>query len=244
MNVRNTALAVLIASLAAAVPAQEHGPEAKVRHLDPRPLARAAKVSLTKAIRVALELQPGTAVQAEIEGEVEGETTQVFYEVMIIDKDGNPFEVVVDPASGECKAKAATESAEEIAAFRTMAAKARLPLETLIKSAAKLVRGKAMVAKLELEDDSVEASITFTVETHDLSVVLDAASGKLEEIEAKAVSQSDEGADDEEDEEGEEAGDAKKGEGGKAKKPGKAKEEREENAGKERVGNAKGKQAK
>ncbi len=244
MNVRNTILSVLFASLTAALPAQEPGAEAKVRHLDPRPLARAAKVSLTKAIRTALELQPGTAVQAEIEGEVAGESTHVFYEVMVIDKDGNPFEVLVDPQSGEGKVKVAQEPAEEIAAFRSMVSKAKLPLETLIKSAGKLVRGKAMVAKLELEDDAVEASIVFSVETYDLSVVLDATSGKLEEIEAEPASKGGEG---DEEEDGDEEGDETKGEVGKAKKPGKAKEEEEEEEeieAKVKAGKAKGKQAK
>lgn len=240
MNVRNTILSVLFASLAVALPAQEPGSEAKVRHLDPRPLARAAKVSLTKAIRTALELQPGTAVQAEIEGEVAGEATHVFYEVMVIDKDGNPFEVLLDPQSGEGKVKRAQEPAEEIAAFRSMVSKAKVSLETLIKSAGKLVRGKAMVAKLELEDDAVEASIVFSVEAYDLSVVLDATSGKLEEIEAEPASKGDDGDEDED-------GDEKKGEAGMAKKPGKAKEEEEEeekNEAKEKAGKAKGKQAK
>lgn len=237
MNVRNTILSVLFASLTVALPAQEPGAEAKVRHLDPRPLAREAKVSLTKAIRTALELQPGTAVQAEIEGEVAGEATHVFYEVMVIDKEGNPFEVLVNPQSGEGKVKVAEEPAEEIAAFRSMVSKAKLPLETLIKSAGKLVRGKAMVAKLELEDDAVEASIVFSVVTYDLSVTLDATSGKLEEIEAEPASKGDEGDEDED-------GGETKGEVGKAKKPGKAKEEKEEeeeeNEAKVKAGKAKG----
>lgn len=243
MNVRNTILSVLFASLTAALPAQEPGAEANVRHLDPRPLARAAKVSLTKAIRTALELQPGTAVQAEIEGEVAGEATHVFYEVMVIDKEGNPFEVLVNPQSGEGKVKVAEEPAEEIAAFRSMVSKAKLPLETLIKSAGKLVRGKAMVAKLELEDDAVEASIVFSVVTYDLSVTLDATSGKLEEIEAEPASKGVEGDEDED-------GGETKGEVGKAKKPGKAKEEKEkeeeeeENEAKVKAGKAKGNQAK
>ena len=158
---------------------------------------------------------------------------------MVIDKDGNPFEVLVDPQSGEGKVKAAQEPAEEIAAFRVMVGKAKLSLETLVKSAAKLVRGKAMVVKLELEDDAVEASIVFTVETHDLSVVIDAVSGKLEEIGADPVSKGGEGE--------EEEGDEKGAEAGKAKQQGKAKEEGEENEAKEKTGKsakAKSKQAK
>lgn len=255
MNVRNRILSVLLTTLTAAATAQEEGDEAKVRHLDPRPLARATKVSLTKAIRTALELQPGIAVQAEIEGEVKGETTHVFYEVMVLDKDGNPFEVLVDPDSGEGKVKPAQEPAEEIAAFRTMAAKAKLSLEAMVKSAAKLVRGKAMVAKLELEDDAVEARIVFTVETHDLSVVIEAAGGKLEEIEGTPV-----GAKKQEREEGEEEGEegeagkeGKEAKAGKGKR-GQAKEEHErEEAGEQAEGEraekaakakSKGKQAK
>ena len=250
-----TILTALLAFSATPLFAQEPS-EAKA-HLDPRPLAHAARISLTKAIRTALTLRPGTAVQAEIEGEVEGQSTRVFYEVMVVDKEGNPFEVLVDPETGAGEVKPAQEPTDEIAAFRAMAGKAKLSLESLVKRAAKLVRGRPIVAKLEMEDDAVAASMVFNVDSCDLCVELDAVTGGIMEIEATVVPSA--GADeDEEENEGEEVADTErvkkakkaaphqrgKGTARETKEEGDERNEPEEPDQKPTTGKGKGKQAK
>ncbi|MEO6595467.1 MAG: PepSY domain-containing protein [Planctomycetota bacterium] len=126
-------------------------------------LAQLAKIRLDKAVDIALEARPGTAVTAELEGKApegtpDGDKSVPVFEIMVFGKDGAVYEVLVHATDGKVLANAACEDEEDIGEVKAMAAsKARVTsLPQVVAEARALLRGTCVHAALVAESHRAE----------------------------------------------------------------------------------------
>lgn len=144
-------------------PGRAGAEDEKETELDVRDVAGEAKVSLGDALRAALDARPGTAVEAQLEGEVADGRRRVFFEVMIVGADGGVSEVTLDPATGSVLRVEAEKDAEEAREIR--AAAAAIPsgaasLAEAVKRAEAATGARAVEAKIEVEKGRCGCEIT------------------------------------------------------------------------------------
>ncbi|MCA8978158.1 MAG: PepSY domain-containing protein [Planctomycetes bacterium] len=154
-------------------------------HADPRDIIGKARISLAEAIGKASAVRPGAVVQAELEGETEDGKTVVFFEVMVLGKDGNLYELKLDPASGEIQSneEAGDDEEEELAEFRAVLRHCELGVLQLIAKAGEVVNGHAVKAGLELEHGQPLCEITIVNGRYLIEAKLEARAGHLVELE-------------------------------------------------------------
>jgi hypothetical protein len=216
-------------------------PREEGHHLDRRDLVANARFGLAEAIGRALKMQPGKAVEAELEGEVEAGKTSVFFEVMIVTPQGALVEVRLDPATGaQIETEDAEDESDELPGFARALRHAELDLATLVGRAEGVVKGFAVKAALEFEHGDPVCDVVVANSRWLIDVDLEARAGHLREIELEPESHGhgeeadggeehgkDEGhgknEEDEDDEKGEKSESSKP-----SKKHGKAKGEEEE----------------
>ncbi len=169
------------------------------QELDPRDVVRHAKVSLRQAIQSALKVQPGIAVEAALEGEVEKGKTGIAYEVMVVAGE-ELYEVKLDPTNGEVieKTKETDEEAQdELREFRTVLRHTDLTLDVLVAKAEEIVKGHVVATTLQFDDGGPECEVFFVNGRYVIETSLEARAGHLIEIELLGVRE--EGDDEEED---------------------------------------------
>jgi len=202
-------------------------------HVDPRDIVGKAKISLVDALQAALTARPGTAVEAELEGEVVDGATTVFFEVMVVGADGTFYEVRLDPASGGILSDeaAGADELEELAEFREVLRHTELGLVALLGKAGEVVRGFPYKVGLELEHGQPLCEVKIANGRYLIDADLEARAGHLVELElASGVEEEgDEEAGDEE--RGEEEGEAGREHRGHAAKKSRHEEEEEAEGG-------------
>lgn len=152
--------------------------------LDVRDLAPQAKISLRDAIGKALAAQPGRAVEAELECEVDAGKRDFFYEVMVLTAEGKLFEVRIDPVQGGVKGKSEAEDYEnEIPGFAAALRHSELDLAALVERAESILKGTPVAAELEYERGGPECSVAFVQTRYVLEATLEARAGHLLELE-------------------------------------------------------------
>ncbi|MCB9886472.1 MAG: PepSY domain-containing protein [Planctomycetes bacterium] len=221
------------------VPAEEG------HHADVRDIVGAAKISLRDAIAKALAAQPGRAVEADLEGEFEGEKLDVFFEVMVLTAGNELVQVTLDPQTGAVREREeADEDAHEIPGFQAALRHSERDLGQLVQAAESFVKGTAVSASLEYEGGMPVCDIAIVNTRCVIDVEIEGRAGHLIEVELRreAVEREhdEEAVEREHDEEGEHAekGEehehAEKEEGHEGKKQGGEEEEEEEEEGEAR----------
>ena len=176
------------------------------QELDVRDVVGEAKVSLATAIGAALAARPGTAIEAELEGELEDGKRQVFFEVMIVAPGGIVYEVTLDPATGAVKNVVVEEDAKEAAEIR--AAAAALPphaksLGDLVALAEASTGAHAVEAKIEAEKGGAECEVELLKGREKIDAEVGIADGK---VRAEAGEEDENDGDDDDEKGGEEKG--------------------------------------
>ena len=133
-----------VASCATKHTEAEHKPASEVseQELEHRDVAPEAKVRLLDALHAALAARPGEAIEAELEGEMEGGKRAVAFEVAIVDEQGVAWTVAVDPATGKVATVEKEDEADEmkeIAEKHDAAGPSHLKLGGLLERAMKHV---------------------------------------------------------------------------------------------------------
>ncbi len=168
-------------------------------HIDVRDVAAQAKIGLVQAIDLALKAQPGSAVEAELEGEVEDGKTEIFYEVMVVGTDRGLFEVKLDCVTGAVfEAARATDpdELEELAVFEVLLSNSKRTLKQLVEAADAIVKGQAVSAQLEDDHGAPSCEVTFVHARYRIEVEVEARGGLIRELEL-SNGDDDEDADDE-----------------------------------------------
>lgn len=114
-----------------------------------------AKITLAKAVALALDEHAGQPVEADFEGEVQGGQTVYFYEVKILDADGTFYEVMIDSIDGHVLGEKVEDEEEDAAEQQNMAqaaAAAKFSLTACIEKAAAEGKGQVFAAAMEMEE--------------------------------------------------------------------------------------------
>ena len=161
--------------------------------LDPRDVVTHAKISLEDAIGRAVAARPGRAVEADLEGEVDDEDVQVFFEVMVLTEGGELFEVHIDPMNGAVQSnEEAEEDEDEIPGFRAALRHSELDLQALVEKAKSYVKGTPVSASLEFEHGSPLCDVAVVNTRFVIDVELEARAGHLVELELRPEMDGDE----------------------------------------------------
>jgi len=173
----------------------------EVEELDLRDVAPYAKISLSKAVELALAAQPGMAVEAGIEGEVDEGELAVFFEVMVVGQDRQLYEVKLAPADGKLLSKSIENGAEERAElreFREALRHTERSLVQMIASAEGLVHGQAVSAALEMEEYGPECEVQLAQGRYLVEVDVEGRAGHIVGIELAGYDEHEGGDADEE----------------------------------------------
>lgn len=194
------ALALPIFTFVPATSGAHRREQPEKQELDVRDIAPQAKISLREAIGKALAAQPGRAVEAELECEVDAGKRDFFYEVMVLTAEGKLVEVQIDPVMGGVKSKSEAEDDEdEVPGFAAALRHSELDLATLVERAEGFLKGTPVSAELEYERGGPECSIAFVHTRYVLEATLETRAGHLLELERECEHfWNDEGADDRE----------------------------------------------
>lgn len=150
------------------------------RHLDVRDIVSQAKISLRDAIQKALVAQPGRAVEAELEGERTERGVEVFFEVLVLDADGELVEVRLSPVDGKVLSREEAEGDEdEIPEFATALRHGERNLDQLVAAAESFVKGIPVKVSLEFEDRSPLAEVAFVNGRNVIEVEVEGRAGHL-----------------------------------------------------------------
>lgn len=166
-------------TLSGEVPLLERRP-AGGRHLDVRDIASQAKISLREAIQKALVAQPGRAVEAELEGERTEHGVDVFFEVLVLDGEGELVEIRLSPVDGKVLSREEAEGDEdEIPEFASALRHGERNLEQLVAAAEAFVKGVPVKVSLEFEDRSPLAEVAFVNGRNVIEVEVEGRAGHL-----------------------------------------------------------------
>ncbi|MBK8978512.1 MAG: PepSY domain-containing protein [Planctomycetes bacterium] len=169
------------------------------RPQDPRDAVLATKIELREAIRIALDARPGTAVEAELEStgdeheeaeeheegeEHEHEGGQLVYEIVILAGD-ELYEVTVDPQSGKVLGNEEDDDAEEeeVAEFRRVLRHTEKSLAELVGAAQEVIHGKAVTAKLEIDDGQPVCEVVLAHSRYLIEVDVEGRAGHIVDLE-------------------------------------------------------------
>jgi len=166
----------------------ESGDEAdEAREMDLRDVMPMAKLSLSKAIALALAAQPGAAVEAGLEGEFDAEDkVEIFYEVMIVGADKKLHEVKLSHLNGKVLGNSIENDEDEVrelVGFNEALRHSELTLIQLIASAGNLVNGQAASASLEFDDEGPECEVLIVNGRYLVDVDVEARAGHILEVE-------------------------------------------------------------
>lgn len=184
------ALTVLV--LVAAVPLA--GAEEKGGKADLKQAVGAAKTTLARAIEIAQKEVAGAKV---LEAGLEVEKDATFYEVVVLSGEVVK-EVKVDAASGKVlgvkEEQPDVDELKELAELKQALGAVKLTFAQALEAAAKEVKdGKPFAVELEVEDGKPAYEVKLLQGDKVLKVELDAASGKVAEVEEHKPGQQKEG---------------------------------------------------
>jgi hypothetical protein len=177
-------------------PAPATPPVERVVHADPRDVVSKAQIALADAIGRALVVCPGAAVEADLEGEMEKGVMSIFFEVMVVGKDGLLHEVKLDPVSGAILSNEAASDAgeiEDLAAFRAVLRHTEIGLVGLLGKVGGVVNGQPVKAALKLEHGQPECQVTIVNGCCLIDAKLEARAGHLLELELSSAGEKEEG---------------------------------------------------
>lgn len=205
-------------SLSGASPSVARRPAGE-EEVDVRDIVGHAKISLRDAIQKALAAQPGRVVEAELEGERDDDEIEVFFEVLILDGEGELVEVRLSPVDGKVLSREEAEDDEdEIPEFAAALRHSERSIEQLIAAAESFVKGTPVKVSLEFEHRTPLAEVAFVNGRNVLEVEVEGRAGHLvglelaEEEHAEHGDGTEHGEQDEEREEGEEGEEHEQGE--------------------------------
>ncbi|MFO1030778.1 MAG: PepSY domain-containing protein [Planctomycetota bacterium] len=150
------------------------------QNLDVRDIASQARISLREAIQKSLVAQPGRAVEAELEGERTEHGVDVFFEVLVLDGEGELVEIRLSPVDGKVLSREEAEGDEdEIPEFASALRHGERNLEQLVAAAEAFVKGVPVKVSLEFEDRSPLAEVAFVNGRNVIEVEVEGRAGHL-----------------------------------------------------------------
>lgn len=171
------ALTPFVAGPTVAKSSSRHG---VVQELDVRDIVQHAKIPLREAIQRALAAHPGTAVEADLEGERTGAEVEVFFEVLLLDANGELTEVKISPSDGRVLAVSDAEDDEsEAPEFAAAVRHSERSLELLAGAAEAFVKGVAVKASIKFESGSPIAEVRVANGRHLIDAQMEGRAGHL-----------------------------------------------------------------
>lgn len=152
--------------------------------VDVRDIVGLAKLSLRDAIQKALAAQPGRVVEAELEGERDDEKLEVFFEVLVLDDEGELIEVRLSPVDGKVLSREeAADAEDETSKFVAALRHGERSTDQLIAAAEAFVKGTPVKVSLDYEHHTPLAEVAFVNGRHLLEVEVEARAGHLVALE-------------------------------------------------------------